>query len=110
MTTRTNLGTLQPHEPHHFTMWVVLPDAMTPNDPHPTPAILAREEWLIYPLEAKMDNSRVGIPTAQGGEWPSDRHLSCRSRGRPGGVHRLVSGTPQTINTSDPKNELLCGE
>lgn len=41
-----NLGTLQPHEPHHFTMWVVLTDAITPNDPHPSTVTLAHGQWL----------------------------------------------------------------
>jgi hypothetical protein len=45
-----NLGTLQPHVPRTFSMWVVLPDAITPNDPHPTASTLAHEEWYIgYP-------------------------------------------------------------
>lgn len=45
-----NLGTLQPHEPHRFTMWVVLPDAITPSDLHPSAKKLASEGWYMgYP-------------------------------------------------------------
>jgi hypothetical protein len=46
-----NLGRQQPQEPRHFTMWVVLPDAITPSDPHPSAKKLASEEWYIgYPV------------------------------------------------------------
>jgi hypothetical protein len=45
-----NLGTLQPHTSAHVTAWVVLPDAITPSDLHPTAAKLAHEGWYIgYP-------------------------------------------------------------
>jgi hypothetical protein len=105
-----DLGTLQPHEPHNVTIWVVLGDAITPNDPHPTAAALAHEQWLMHPLEAKVDNSRAGIANAHaaGGR----RIVTCPAEA---GVYQeayisLVSGTPQTINTRDPKNELLCRE
>lgn len=105
-----NLGTLQPHEPHHFTMWVVLPDAITPDDPHPSTATLAHEQWLIRLLGARIDNSPTGVPSAQ--VATGRRIVTCPAEA---GVYQeayiaLVSGTPQTINTSDPKNELLCGE
>ena len=105
-----NLGTLQPHEPHHFTMWVVLPDAITPDDPHPSTATLAHEQWLIRLLGARIDNSPTGVPSAQAA---TGRHIvTCPVEV---GAYQeayiaLVSGTPQTINTSDPKNELLCSE
>jgi hypothetical protein len=45
-----DLGTLQPHVPSHVNVWVVLLDAITPRDPHPSAAKLAHEEWGIgYP-------------------------------------------------------------
>lgn len=105
-----NLGTLQPHEPHHFTMWMVLPDAITPDDPHPSTATLAHEQWLIHLPGARIDNSPTGVPSAQAAT--GRRIVTCPAEA---GAYQkayiaLVSGTPQTINTSDPKNELLCGE
>jgi hypothetical protein len=108
--TNPNLGTLQPHEPHHFTMWVILPDVITPNDPHPSTATLAHELWLIHLLGARIDNSPTGVPSAQAAT--GRRIVTCLAEA---GVYQeayiaLVSGTPQTINTSDPKNEPLCRE
>ena len=105
-----DLGTLQPHEPHHFTMWVVLTDAITPNNPHPSTATLAHEQWLIHLLGARIDNSPTGVPNAQAAS--GRRIVTCPAEA---GVYQeayiaLVSGTPQTINTNDPKNELLCRE
>lgn len=105
-----DLGTLQPHEPHNFTMWVVLPDAITPNNPHPSTATLAHEQWLIHLLGARIDNSPTGVPSAQAAS--GRRIVTCPAEA---GVYQeayiaLVSGTPQTINTNDPKNELLCRE
>ncbi len=104
------MGTLQPHEPHDFAMWVVLGDAITPNDPHPSTATLAHGQWLIHPLEAKLDNSRAGIANARAAS--GKRIVTCPAEA---GVYQeayisLVGGTPPTINTSDPKNELLCRE
>jgi hypothetical protein len=111
-----DLGTLQPHEPHSVTMWVVLGDAITPNDPHPTAATLAHQQWLIHPLEAKVDNSRAGIANAHAAS--GKRIVACPppEAGAPevgfygGDYISLVSGTSQTINTSDPKDEPLCRE
>lgn len=45
-----NLGTLQPGNAGHLTVWVVLPDAITPSNPDPSAKQLAHEEWYIgYP-------------------------------------------------------------
>jgi hypothetical protein len=57
----TELGTMQPHEPSDVTMWLVLVNAITPNNPHPTTATLAHERWLLAPLQAIVDNSPAGI-------------------------------------------------
>jgi hypothetical protein len=40
-----NMGTLQPHQPDHFTMWAVLLGAVTPGDPHPSVQTLAHQHW-----------------------------------------------------------------
>jgi hypothetical protein len=42
-----DLGSLQPHQPKTFSMWVVLPDAITPKDPEPSAATLSHEGWFV---------------------------------------------------------------
>lgn len=45
-----NLGTLQPGATAYLSVWVVLPDAITPRNPEPSAKQLASEEWYIgYP-------------------------------------------------------------
>lgn len=46
-TTGPDLGTVQPHQSARFTMWVVLTDAITPADPHPSEKTLGNQDWLI---------------------------------------------------------------
>ncbi len=42
-----NFGSMQPGQSVSFTMWVVLPDAITPADPHPSEHALAARGWLM---------------------------------------------------------------
>lgn len=56
-----NLGRLQPHESHNFTMWVVLLDAITPNDPHPSVQTLAHQNWIMGAPEATVDGASVRL-------------------------------------------------
>lgn len=59
-----NFGTLQPHQPANFTMWVVLLDAITPNDPHPSEQTLAHQNWLMGAPEASVDGSAAKLTGA----------------------------------------------
>jgi hypothetical protein len=52
-----DLGTLQPHVPHDLTMWVVLPDAITPRDPQPSAKQLASEGWYIGTPAVSVDGA-----------------------------------------------------
>jgi hypothetical protein len=54
-----DLGTLQPHEPHDFTMWVVLLDAITPRHPHPSVNTLSHQHWIIGEPSAAVNNAGV---------------------------------------------------
>lgn len=54
-----NLGTLQPHEPQNFTVWVVLLDAITPTDPHPSVSTLSHQHWFIGEPNASVNNAGV---------------------------------------------------
>ncbi|MHB8243119.1 MAG: hypothetical protein ACYDHN_14160 [Solirubrobacteraceae bacterium] len=42
-----NLGTIQPQQSTSFTMWIVLPDVITPDDPQPSEQTLEHEGWFI---------------------------------------------------------------
>ncbi len=60
------LGTLQPGESHTFTMWVILPDAITPDDPHPSEQTLGSEHWFMVAPE----------PSVNGSSYLQDQHNS----------------------------------
>jgi hypothetical protein len=54
-----NFGTLQPHVPHSLPMWVVLVDALTPTDPHPSTHTLADQNWIMGLPDASVDGASV---------------------------------------------------
>jgi hypothetical protein len=64
--TSINLGTLQPGQSTDFTMWVVLPSAITPEDPHPSEKTLGAERWVMA----------VPQPTVNGSGYNQDEHSS----------------------------------
>jgi hypothetical protein len=69
------LGTLQPHQPHSFTMWAVLPDAITPSDPQPSEHALAQQGWYI----AAFSSSINGTPTTENESSTGSRVVQCNS-------------------------------
>jgi predicted small lipoprotein YifL len=54
-----NMGTLQPHQPDHFTMWAVLLGAITPSDPHPSVQTLAHQHWSMAAPTVIADDAEV---------------------------------------------------
>jgi hypothetical protein len=54
-----NFGTLQPHQPQHFTMWAVLLNAITPQDPHPSVQTLAHQGWIMAAPTLIVDDALV---------------------------------------------------
>lgn len=59
-----SLGTLQPHQPDHLTMWAVLLGAVTPSDPHPSVQTLAHQHWSMAAPTVIVDNVEVHISNA----------------------------------------------
>jgi hypothetical protein len=57
-----SLGTLQPHQPDHFTMWAVLLGAVTPSDPQPSVQILAHQHWSMAAPTVIVDDAEVHYP------------------------------------------------
>jgi hypothetical protein len=70
------LGSLQPHVPHPFTLWAILDKAITPNDPHPSAKELG-QGW------------GMDIPTIDVNGTPATRGIAV------GGPHVIVC-KPQT--------------
>lgn len=58
------LGTMQPGQSVNFTMWVVLPNAITPEVPQPTAKELGEKDWLMTPIE----------PSVNGSSYLEDQH------------------------------------
>jgi hypothetical protein len=58
------LGTMQPGQSANFTMWVVLPNAITPEVPQPTAKELGEKDWLMTPIE----------PSVNGSSYLEDQH------------------------------------
>jgi hypothetical protein len=65
-TTGIDLDTVQPHQSARFTMWVVLPDAVTPTDPHPSEKTLGSQDWLMAIPVPQVNGHGVGEYVARG--------------------------------------------
>jgi len=103
-----DLGTLEPHQPHNFTLWLVLPDVVTPHDPHPSAKSMARQEWLIEQPEVWMDNKRLAATGITGSRVDECKPLPKEDVPPPGYENReiaLVAGTPRII---PPEQNGLC--
>ena len=101
-----SLGILEPHEPSNFTMWVVLLDAITPGDPHPSMATLAHQQWLMGMPVIYLNK----LPASGTIRMTGRRIVTCHANYHEYTYIALAGGAPQTINPGDPKNELLCSE
>lgn len=97
---RADLGTLEPHQPHSFTLWLVLPDVVTPRDPHPSAKSMARQEWLIDQPEVWMDNGRLAATGTTGKRVDECKPLPKEDTPPPGYENKeiaLIAGTPRII-------------
>lgn len=95
-----NFGSMQPGQSVSFTMWVVLPDAITPNDPHPSEKALAAHLWLMGIPFPSVNRQGIGTPSKLSGP----RVVRCRHEdfGLAGYEHYIavVGDTPTTIRES----------
>jgi hypothetical protein len=94
-------ASVQPGRSVSFTMWVVLPDAITPNDPHPSEKALAARSWLMGVPEPLVNGKGIGTPSKLSGP----RVVRCRHEdfGIPGYEHYIavVGDTPTTMVESE---------
>ena len=93
-----NFGSVQPGQSVSFTMWVVLPDAITPADPHPSEKALAAGSWLMGVPMPLVNGKGIGTPSRLSGP----RVVRCRGNGdgvnEPGNEYIAVVGdTPTTM-------------
>jgi hypothetical protein len=101
-----NFGTMQPGQSVSFTMWVVLPDAITPADPHPSEHALAARGWLMGVPTPLVNGKGIGTPSRLSGP----RVVRCRGNGdgvnEPGNEYIAVVGDmPTTMVQSECPTE-----
>ncbi len=96
-----SFGSVQPGQSVNFTMWVVLPDAITPADPHPSEHALAADLWLMGVPAPLVNGKGIGTPTRLSGP----RVVRCRTEdfGLAGYEHYIavVGDTPTTLHESE---------
>jgi hypothetical protein len=77
------LGTLQPHRPHPFTLWAILGKAITANDPHPSAKELGQGWGMDIPT-ISVNNTPATRGIAAGGPHV----ITCKPR-----FSEVVAGT-----------------
>ncbi len=96
-----NFGSMRPGQSVSFTMWVVLPDAITPADPHPSEHALAADLWLMGVPTPLVNGKGIGTPNKLSGS----RVVRCRTEdfGLAGYEHYIavVGDTPTTLHESE---------
>src|ERR1039458_10514727 len=94
--TGIKLGTLQPHRSTTFALWIAFGNAITPNDPHPSEAVLRANNWLMSLPHATVDSesSAYGHANATG-----PRAVKCVQAGYTAGEETLavIGGTPKLV-------------
>lgn len=91
---KVDLGTLQPRIPHRFSIWIILDDAVTPNDPHPSASKLGRD-WRLPIPTVLIDSKPTASDTTVGGL----RVVSCTNEGIEGDLFVSIAGTvPHSIH------------
>jgi hypothetical protein len=97
-----DFGRLAPNHSSSFTLWVVLPDAITPDNPHPSLQALAEQLWLMAPPSVVLNSSALEQIRLSG-----PRVVECEpapGEGRPpepyaGRQIALIGNFPQVIRT-----------
>jgi hypothetical protein len=98
--TKVSFGTLQPHQAFPYTIWLVLPDLVSPNDPHPSEKTLRQEGgWFIQAPEAGV----VTSSPAQSNSMTGSHVVTCDNNKAMKYVE-LVSG-PQTLTERNLPNQ-----
>lgn len=103
-----NFGELQPHQPEHFTMWVVMLDAISPNDPKPSASTLAHQRWLMGLPQITVDEKPASA-TVSGNQIASCAPQPVENfQENPQYFLAIVKGTSLQVRPGDPDREELC--
>jgi hypothetical protein len=107
-----NFGSMQPGQSVSFTMWVVLPDAITPADPHPSEHALAARGWLMGVPEPSVNGkgTATGVGIKPTTVVSGARVVRCITDGNevaaPGDEYiAIVGDTPTTMHESECPTE-----
>jgi hypothetical protein len=91
--TTIHLGTLQPGQPSHVTVWLVLADAVSPKNPQPTQQSLAEEGWAMAVPTAQVNGELVEGPPGALATVEGPQFIKCED----GESIALIAGTPAKI-------------
>jgi hypothetical protein len=88
-------------------MWVVLPDAITPNDPHPSEKALATQLWLMGIPFPSVNGKGIGTPSKLSGPRVVRCHVEGGNFGIASGNEYIavVGDTPTTMVESECPTE-----
>lgn len=98
-----NFGVVQPHQSASFSMWIVLPDVITPDDPQPSEQTLREQGWLIEPLTLTLNGSLVAVIADQQRDTTGSRVVACQNN--PAGKFiAVIGGTPHVLTEQNIKD------
>jgi hypothetical protein len=98
-----DLGELQPNQPADFTVWVVLDDAITPDDPNPSQETLGRHV-LIKPPIVFLGGGELAYGTADSYKLGGPRVIDCAA----GRTISLAGVVPKRLASSGTGDSLPC--
>ena len=97
--TNASLGTLQSQESSNFTIWVVLPDAITPDNPQPTAQTLGAEGWFMTAPEPSVNGS--GFDQDQHNSITGPMVVKCDNNEESGKYISVIGTTPHRLTADN---------
>ncbi len=100
--TSVNLGSLQPQQSANFTMWVVLPDAVTPENPQPSTEVLGNEGWFMETPQPTVNGS--GFYQDRQDNITGPRVVKCQNNEEAGKYITVIGSTPKALTEQNIKD------
>jgi hypothetical protein len=98
-----DLGELQPDQAADFSLWVVLDDAITPNDPHPSNKTLGRHALLKPPI-VFLGDGELAYGTADSYKLGGPRVIDCDA----GRAISIAGTVPKQVASSGTGYSMPC--